>query len=362
MSRPSGVLANPGQSLGAVDSGSGDGLLKWCRLRVSRWRANEISKVVAKSEDHALKVKVAVILPTFNRAHLIANAITSVLAQTFTDYNLIVVDDGSTDNTAEIIRGLSDPHLRYIRQENLGPGPARNRGVLESDSQYVSFLDSDDLWSTEKLASCVEFLDAHAEVNAVFHDLEWRGEGQVQASFVRGHSPAMREWLRGGHYPEGRVMSQRDFYLMLLREVPVKPTALMIRKSAFVRYGGFNAWPSAEDWDLLLRFSRSYDIGYIDSALGVIRLSDDSTHIRAAGENFVRVNELLDRERALIAASHREAMRAVNDGIKANAKAMGWRHLDSGRRLAAARVYFFAFAKTGAGELLLRAARACLPV
>jgi glycosyltransferase involved in cell wall biosynthesis len=86
----------------------------------------------------------SIIIPTFNRATLVLGAIQSVLAQTFADFELIVVDDGSTDNTREIIESNDDPRLRYIRQENKGVSAARNAGVAISNGKYVTFLDSDD--------------------------------------------------------------------------------------------------------------------------------------------------------------------------------------------------------------------------
>ena len=86
----------------------------------------------------------SIIIPTFNRATLVLGAIQSVLDQTFADFELIVVDDGSTDNTREVIESINDPRLRYIRQENKGVSAARNTGVATSNGKYITFLDSDD--------------------------------------------------------------------------------------------------------------------------------------------------------------------------------------------------------------------------
>src|SRR5215510_618603 len=102
---------------------------------------------------------VSVIMPTFNRADTIKRAIRSVQAQTFTDWELIVVDDGSTDNTVALIEGC-DPRLKLIRQENQGTAGARNAGLHASAGSYIAFLDSDDEWLPHHLELCVGFLEA----------------------------------------------------------------------------------------------------------------------------------------------------------------------------------------------------------
>src|SRR5262245_25465113 len=102
---------------------------------------------------------VSVIVPTFNRADTIKRGIRSVQAQTFTDWELIVVDDGSTDNTVALIEGC-DPRLKLIRQENQGTAGARNAGLHASAGSYIAFLDSDDEWLPHHLELCVGFLEA----------------------------------------------------------------------------------------------------------------------------------------------------------------------------------------------------------
>ena len=113
--------------------------------------------------------KVSVIVPTHNRADLIEYSIRSVLAQTYPDFELLVVDNGSTDSTRSVVDGIGDPRIRYIYQENSG-GPAgpRNTGIRESRGEYVAFLDSDDLWVPTKLARQVEVLEKRPAVGLVY--------------------------------------------------------------------------------------------------------------------------------------------------------------------------------------------------
>lgn len=104
------------------------------------------------SERWSMSPAVSVIIPSYNRAHMLGTAINSVLAQVFQDWELIVVDDGSTDNTEEVVHAFGDERIRYIRQgRNSGASAARNRCLAVSRGRYVAFLDSDDEWFPEKL-------------------------------------------------------------------------------------------------------------------------------------------------------------------------------------------------------------------
>ena len=122
---------------------------------------------------------VSVIVPTYNRADTIKRAIRSVQAQTFTDWELIVVDDGSTDNTVALIEGC-DPRLKLIRQENQGTAGARNAGLHASSGSYIAFLDSDDEWLPHHLELCVGFLEALPGEQFVTNELwEDLGRGRI---------------------------------------------------------------------------------------------------------------------------------------------------------------------------------------
>jgi glycosyltransferase involved in cell wall biosynthesis len=106
---------------------------------------------------------VSVIIPTYNRGWIVKDAIESVLAQDFTDFELIAVDDGSTDNTSEIL-GEFESDIRVIRQTNRGVSAARNRGIQASVGRWIAFLDSDDLWLRQKLSHQADFFRSHASV------------------------------------------------------------------------------------------------------------------------------------------------------------------------------------------------------
>lgn len=132
--------------------------------------------------------RVSIIIPLFNKAPFIGRALHSIAAQTFADFELIVVDDGSTDDGAQIVEQFSDSRVRLIRQHNAGPGAARNRGLAEAIGEYVAFLDADDEWLPEFLFESVRLLDGEANAAAtvcgylespanVSREQMWRGRG-----------------------------------------------------------------------------------------------------------------------------------------------------------------------------------------
>jgi len=129
---------------------------------------------------------ISVIIPTFNRAREVRRAIQSVLDQSFCDFELLVMDDGSTDNTLEIVSSFKDPRIHYETAENSG-GPAipRNRGIRLAKAKYIAFLDSDDWWEPKKLEKSFKELELGADI--VYHDL-WicNKEGQKSWKKLKG--------------------------------------------------------------------------------------------------------------------------------------------------------------------------------
>jgi glycosyltransferase involved in cell wall biosynthesis len=305
-------------------------------------------------------MKVSVVIPTYNRAHSVVDAISSVLAQRHGDLELIVVDDGSTDDTAARVAAIRDRRLHYVRGRHEGVSAARNLGVKRAGGALVAFLDSDDLWRRDKLVCEVGVLVHHPEVDVVFSDLEKRDGDCVYASFMRETAVFSRR-LRGVSYPDALVLEAREMQLCLLEEVPVKPSALVVRREAFERVGGFDeTWTSSEDWEFLLRLSRDHRFAYLDRPLAVLFISPDSLHIldQSRGEEAM-IRLLLREQQRLVGDS--EALAAVRRGLVTRIKHCAWHHIDHGRRARACRVYLRGFARTGDVGLLLRAGAAWMP-
>lgn len=183
---------------------------------------------------------VSVIMPAYNAERYIGEAIQSVLAQTLADWELIIVDDGSTDHTAEIVRRFEDPRIRYVYQENSGPYLSRNRGIELAGSPHIAFLDADDLFLPRKLAWQVEVLEKEPEAGLVaggHHVID--SEGRLLATF--------RPWTT---FPSLDVTTW-------LFACPVWLQHILIRRDWLERVGGFDSRDSTGDYDLLLRLAHA---------------------------------------------------------------------------------------------------------
>lgn len=182
---------------------------------------------------------VSVILPTYNRSHMLGEAIQSVLDQTFERFELIVIDDGSADATAEVVASFTDPRVRYIRQENGGLANARNTGIRHAWGPLVTFLDDDDLFVPTKLALQSEFMLTNAGIG-------WAAGGTYLVDDSLTPMGEQRPWL--GY----RTLDVRTW----LSECPVPVHAVMVRRCWLEKVNGFDeAQRQAEDWDLWLRLA-----------------------------------------------------------------------------------------------------------
>ena len=195
---------------------------------------------------------ISIVIPAFNRALKVSRAISSVLYQTFTDYEIIVVDDGSTDGTRDAMRQFGDKISFMAHPSNLGVSAARNTGIRGSDAPLVAFLDSDDYWLSEKLG--------------------------VQISFFKSHPEAMISqteeiWIRNGRYanPKTRHLKPSgDVFEPSLKLCLISPSAVMLRRSLLEEVGLFDEdLPACEDYDLWLRIACRYPVHLINEKLVV---------------------------------------------------------------------------------------------
>ncbi len=197
---------------------------------------------------------VSVVIPTFNRRQLVRGAVASVCAQRDADYEIIVVDDGSTDGTAEALRAEFGSRIRVVCTENHGVSSARNRGVAESHGELIAFLDSDDLWLPAKLAAQARFFAEHADAAICQTEEIWLRNG-VRVNPCKHHEK-----------PSG------DIFEASLRLCLVSPSAVMMRRLLFETVGGFDeSLPACEDYDLWLRTARTTPVYLLDEPLVIKR-------------------------------------------------------------------------------------------
>jgi glycosyltransferase involved in cell wall biosynthesis len=239
---------------------------------------------------------VSVIIPAFNRGWCLREAVDSVLAQEFTDFELIVVDDGSTDGTAGLLE-VCRSEVRLLRQANRGVSAARNRGIAAARGQLIAFLDSDDLWLPRKLSTQVEFFRVHPDALIVQTEEKWVRKG-------RRVNPGKRHRKRSGMIFEASL----DLCL-------VSPSAVMVRRELFDRVGLFDeGLPACEDYDLWLRVSCCIPIHLIDIPLIVKRGGHADQLSRAWGLDryrIVSIRKLLQGDR-LSAEQRTAALRVLS--------------------------------------------------
>lgn len=199
---------------------------------------------------------VTVIIPTYNRAAFLGEAVRSVLGQSFADFELIVVDDGSTDDTAAVFGAITDPRLRVLRREHRGIGASINAGLREARGAYVARLDSDDVWRPELLQTLVAELDARPEIGLAY------GKGQAMDAGGRLllHFQGMRP-----RFPDDSLRS-------VLYDDCTCTIATVLRREHLERVGGYDeSLPANEDWDLVLRLAQQCRFAFVDQVLAQYR-------------------------------------------------------------------------------------------
>jgi len=199
---------------------------------------------------------VSVVIPTFNYGHLVADAVQSALAQSWRDLEVIVVDDGSTDDTAAVLSTFQD-RIQVVRQANAGLSAARNKGIGLARGAYVAILDADDVWLPEKI-------ERQLDVFAAFPDT-----GVVSCATIlvdAGFSPLTH--LPAGEVGDPATLRQR----LAFGNVVSGGSAALIRRDCLDAVGPFDeTLRSAEDWDMWLRISRRYAIRFLPEALVQVR-------------------------------------------------------------------------------------------
>lgn len=226
--------------------------------------------------------KVSVNIPAFNDEKYIRETLDSVLAQTFNDYEIIIVDDGSTDKSAKIIKRYNDTRIKYYYQNNRGIGAARNKALELSSGEYIAFLDHDDLWMPQKLEKQIALFDKNPALGLVFCDTTFFNAECDMYSLYANKKP-----------PRGRVFPEiLDWYFLSCETV-------VIKKSVIDHVGNFpDHMMMAEEYDLFLRIAYKYPIDYIDEPLSKYRIHEKNyswgKELQAIEEENKAIQHLLD--------------------------------------------------------------------
>ena len=197
--------------------------------------------------------RVSIIIPTYNRAEFLTEALNSIMSQTYKDFELIVVDDGSSDNTKEVVKNF-DGEIKYLYRKNQGVSAARNLGINEAKGEFLSFLDSDDLWERNKLEKQIDFFDKNKEAKVCYTDEIWVRKGK-RVNQMKKHAKY-----------SGNIF-EKSLPLCI-----ISASSITIKKDVFARVGLFDeSLIVCEDYDLWLRISNEYPVYFIPEKLIIKR-------------------------------------------------------------------------------------------
>lgn len=214
--------------------------------------------------------KISVIIPVYNREKVIDRAVRSVLNQTYDNYEILVVDDGSSDHTQTVVEQIADDRIRYIRlEQNHGAGYARNIGIQESKYDYIAFLDSDDEWKRFKLELQMQRMrELPEEVGLVY----CRMSGERGGGRGRFCMPP---------YSCDRSLLEGDMFRFLLVQNVIGTPTMLVRRKCLEQTGGFKeSLRCIEDYELVLRIARDWQIGFVDEELAEIHKTEGSLSCR----------------------------------------------------------------------------------
>lgn len=203
-----------------------------------------------------LNEMVSIVLPTYNRAEQLKASVESVLNQTYPYFELIIVDDGSKDNTAEVVKGYRDERIRYCRlEENAGQASARNYGIEQAQYDYIAFEDSDDIWHPDKLEMQMQaLLMAPKEVGFVYHKIRY-DMGNHYFAVLPAESVELKK-------------KSGDIYAQLLYDNLVPCPSILAKRECIMCTGGFDTgMKSLEDYDFALKMAKNYQALFLDKIL-----------------------------------------------------------------------------------------------
>jgi O-antigen biosynthesis protein len=228
-----------------------------------KMRLNEL-RLVQKYRDRKQDSKVSIIVPTWNRGFVISRAIESALKQSYSNFELIISDDGSTDNTEEVVYRLSfsDYRIKYIKNEHAGVSRARNIGLEHSAGQLIAYLDSDNVWAEHYLLLMVNTLIDNSYANTLYCAIKR----------VIDTSP-LKELISFRHYDRKYLLSRNYIDMNIF----------MHRRHLFEKLGGFNEEINVlEDWDLIMRYTKDNSPYVLECILATYYFEKDFEHLSSS--------------------------------------------------------------------------------
>ncbi len=277
---------------------------------------------------------VSVVIPTMNREGLLPRAIDSVIAQTFTDWEIVLVDDGSTDGTPRVARSYLDrlgERLTYIPQDNCGCSAARNRGINASRGRFISFLDSDDEFLPHKLQRQIELFDARPETGFVYSDFSFIDlNGERHESTFRAKFPLALA-VPAERVSPGLYACRENLFDTLVRGYFIATIVGMVRREVLghrIRFDENQAY--SEEWLFYLHVARRCPSGFVDEPLALHHYTASSLARLDKQRNSERKYELLRTINASFPDMSRVQRRAVSDQLARTCRQIGYDAMSSG--------------------------------
>lgn len=250
------------------------------RNEISGLRRRPLCPIFSDMSDPSIQI--SVVIPTYNRADLLPKAIQSALDQTVRDLELIIVDDGSTDRTGELVRGYNDPRIRYMKHEqNRGLNPARNTGVRNARGEFVAFLDSDDEWMPDKLAEQIGIFRSSTtnDLGVVYGGLEL----YFPSGECRIITPRRKGWVVEHQLTSNLVQGGSN---------------ALVRRAAFERAGLFDEadalWGGWDDIELWIRMARHWRFDFVPRPLFKMYKHEESRSLVISKDKPERLIEALE--------------------------------------------------------------------
>ena len=219
---------------------------------------------------------ISVIIPTYNREHFLKDAIESVLSQTYNNLELIIVDDGSVDNTQQLVQKFTDKRINYIRQEHKGASTARNRGIQEVKGEYIAFLDSDDIWLPKKIEKQLKiFRESKLSPGIVYAGVQ----------YIDSHSNRKKQRKLSNY--RGKILRQ-----LLRKNIAGIGSTILVKRECFKKCGLFDeSLSSRVDLDMLIRICQHFTADFVPEVLCSIRVHDKRITADIAGK--IKSREIL---------------------------------------------------------------------
>ncbi|MDD5505562.1 MAG: glycosyltransferase family 2 protein [Candidatus Omnitrophica bacterium] len=222
---------------------------------------------------------VTVIIPTYNRSHVLKRALLSATSQTYQNIEILVVSDGSTDATEEIVKSIADPRIKYIcHEKNRGLAATRNTGIKNSTGEYVTFLDDDDEWLPEKISRQI---DIFKNISAI-----------IGLIFTNGFSEYENDYIVREKIPSGIIYDPGKDKFFPLRILISPPTSWMIPKTIITEIGYFdeNMYNNWDDGDYFVRLARVYPVYFLNENLAIWHAL--GAHVNSISPNLIKGKEI----------------------------------------------------------------------